>query len=93
VVNQPFPHILKTSGLNYTWDNNRPIGNRIVEVRRNGTPIDWKASFSVTVNNFMAAGGDNFTVDPGAKSGGRSDRSGCLDHLCPRLTTAFLGSH
>lgn len=61
-VNQPFPHILKTSGQNYTWDNNRPIGNRIVEVRHNGTPIDRKASFSVTVNNFMAAGGDNFTV-------------------------------
>lgn len=61
-VNQPFPRILKTSGLIYTWDNNRPIGDRIVEVRRNGAPIDRQASFSVTVNNFMAAGGDNFTV-------------------------------
>jgi 5'-nucleotidase len=61
-VNQPFPRIMKTSGLIYTWDNNRPIGDRIVEVRRNGAPIDRQASFSVTVNNFMAAGGDNFTV-------------------------------
>lgn len=60
--NQPFPRIMKTSGLIYTWDNNRPIGDRIVEVRRNGAPIDRQASFSVTVNNFMAAGGDNFTV-------------------------------
>jgi 5'-nucleotidase len=31
-------------------------------VRRNGTSIDRQASFSVTVNNFMAAGGDSFTV-------------------------------
>ena len=61
-VNQPFPRILKTSGLTYTWDNNRPIGDRIVVVLRNGTPIDRQATFSVTVNNFMAAGGDNFTV-------------------------------
>ncbi|MBX3328409.1 MAG: bifunctional metallophosphatase/5'-nucleotidase [Nitrospira sp.] len=61
-VNQPFPRILKTSGLTYTWDNNRPIGDRIVEVRLNGSPIDRQATFSVTVNNFMAAGGDNFTV-------------------------------
>jgi hypothetical protein len=48
--------------LIYTWDNNRAIGDCIVEVRRNGTPMDRQASFAVTVNNFMAAGGDNFTV-------------------------------
>ncbi len=61
-LNQPFPRILKTSGLTYTWDNNRPIGDRIVEVRRNSAPIDRQATFSVAVNSFMAAGGDNFTV-------------------------------
>ncbi|MFO0773351.1 MAG: bifunctional metallophosphatase/5'-nucleotidase [Nitrospiraceae bacterium] len=61
-ANQPSPRILKTSGLTYTWDNNRPVGDRIVDVRRNGVPIDRQASYSVTVNNFMAAGGDNFTV-------------------------------
>jgi 5'-nucleotidase len=61
-VNQPFPHILKTSGLTYTWDNNRPIGDRIVEVRRNSGPIDRQATFSVTVNSFITAGGNNFTV-------------------------------
>lgn len=61
-VNQPFQRILKTSGLIYTWDNNRPVGDRIVEVRRNGALIDRQSIFSVTVNNFMAAGGDNFTM-------------------------------
>lgn len=61
-ANQPFPRILKTSGLTYTWDNNRPIGDRIVQILRDGSPIDRQATFSVTVNNFMAAGGDNFTV-------------------------------
>ncbi len=74
-VNQPFPRILKTSGLTYTWDNNRPVGDRIVEVRRNGTPIDRQATFSITVNSFMAAGGDNFTV----LLQGRNQAGGPLD--------------
>jgi 5'-nucleotidase len=74
-VNQPFPRILKTSGLTYTWDNNRPIGDRVVEVLRNGLPIDRQATFTVTVNSFMAAGGDNFTVLPQ----GRNQVGGPLD--------------
>ncbi|MFN3681927.1 MAG: bifunctional metallophosphatase/5'-nucleotidase [Nitrospira sp.] len=61
-ANQPFPRILKTSGLTYIWDSNRPIGDRIVDVSRNGVPIDRLATYTVTVNSFLAAGGDNFTV-------------------------------
>lgn len=62
-LNQPFTRILKTSGLNYTWDNNLPVGNRIVAVTRlDGTPLDISTTYSVTVNSFIAAGGDNFTV-------------------------------
>ncbi|MDH5572081.1 MAG: 5'-nucleotidase C-terminal domain-containing protein [Gammaproteobacteria bacterium] len=54
---------MKTSGLIYTWDNALPEGERIVEVRRtDGTLLDMAATYSVTVNNFIAAGGDNFTV-------------------------------
>lgn len=59
---QPFPRILSTSGLTYTWDFTRPSGDRVTEVRRNGALIDRQATFSVTVNSFIAAGGDNFTV-------------------------------
>lgn len=59
---QPFPRILKTSGLTYTWDASRPLGSRIVEVRKDGQAIDRAATFTVTVNNFMAGGGDNFTT-------------------------------
>lgn len=61
-LNQPFPRIMQISGLSYTWDNNRPIGDRIVEVRQNGVPIVLANTYTVTVNSFMAAGGDNFTV-------------------------------
>ena len=60
---QPFPRILKTSGLSYVWDAAAPIGARVVEIRdAAGTLLDPAATYSVTVNSFLAAGGDNFTV-------------------------------
>ncbi len=62
---QPFARILKTSGLVYTWDANRPVGDRIVAVQTTaGVLLDPTALYSVTVNSFMAAGGDNFLVLP-----------------------------
>jgi 5'-nucleotidase len=59
--NQP-QRILKVSGLTYTWDHNRPLADRVVEVRKNEIPIDRTAVYSVTTNDFLAAGGDNFSV-------------------------------
>lgn len=60
---QPFPRILKVSGLVYTWDNALPLGNRIVEVHKaDGSPLQMTTLYSVTVNSFIAAGGDNYTV-------------------------------
>jgi 5'-nucleotidase len=59
---QPYVKMLEIAGFSYTWDNSLAVGNRIVEVRRNGTAIDRNVSFPVVVNNFLAGGGDNFTV-------------------------------
>lgn len=60
---QPYARILKVSGLTYTWDNALPEGDRIVEVRKaDGSLLDMAATYSVTVNSFIAAGGDNYTV-------------------------------
>jgi 5'-nucleotidase len=62
-VGQPFPRILKISGLTYVWDFARPAGDRIVELRTaSGQPVEDNALYSVTVNSFLAAGGDNFSV-------------------------------
>jgi 5'-nucleotidase len=60
--NQPYTKMLQISGLTYTWDNSKDLGGKIVEVRKNGTPIEKTATYSVTVNNFLQGGGDNFTV-------------------------------
>jgi 5'-nucleotidase len=57
------PRLLQISGLSYTWNGAQPPGARIVEVRdAGGTPLSDTATFRVTVNSFMASGGDNFTV-------------------------------
>jgi 5'-nucleotidase len=59
------PRILQVSkGFRYTWDDAKPLGERIVagSIMLNETPIDPAASYRVTVNNFLAVAGDGFTV-------------------------------
>jgi 5'-nucleotidase len=64
LLNQQFAvnRFLQISGLTYTWDNSLPAANRVVEVQQDGSPIDRAATYSVTANNFIATGGDGFTV-------------------------------
>ena len=59
---QPFARIMQISGFDYTWDPARPVGSRVLEVRKGGVALDTAAPYTVTCNNFMAGGGDNFTV-------------------------------
>lgn len=61
-LSQPQPRMLKVSGLTYTWDRERAVDDRVVDVRRQEVPIDRTATYSVTVNDFLAAGGDHFSV-------------------------------
>lgn len=68
-VGQPYPRIMKPSGLTYQWQENDPTifaDNRVVEssIRVNGQPLDRAASYTVTVNSFMASGGDLYTILP-----------------------------
>jgi 5'-nucleotidase len=54
--------ILQISGLTYTWDPNKPVGNRIVSVKlSDGTELDSAKSYTVTANIFLSGGGDGFT--------------------------------
>jgi 2',3'-cyclic-nucleotide 2'-phosphodiesterase/3'-nucleotidase/5'-nucleotidase len=54
---------MQISGLKYTWTSKLPIGNRVLDIYLpDGTEIDPKGEYTVTVNNFMADGGDGFTI-------------------------------
>lgn len=50
-----------SKSLNYTYTSSAPAGSRISNLTLNGAPIDLAASYRVSVNNFLAAGGDGFT--------------------------------
>ena len=61
---QTFPRVMKSSGIRYSWNANAPASERVVpdSIKINGRPLQRDATYSVTVNSFLAAGGDNFTV-------------------------------
>jgi len=59
------PRILQLSkGFNYTWDGAKQYGERVIadSMSLNRARIDPATNYRVTVNNFLADGGDGFTV-------------------------------
>lgn len=57
--------ILQVSdGFSYTWSQSAPTGSKvdITSIMINGVVIDPAASYRVTVNSFLADGGDGFSV-------------------------------
>lgn len=57
--------ILQVSkGFSYAWDAAKPYGEHVTaaSMSLHGKPIDPAASYRVTVNNYLALGGDGFTV-------------------------------
>ncbi len=62
---QSSPKILQVSeGVAYTWDNSAPACERVdpASITINGAAVDPAASYRITVNSFLADGGDKFTV-------------------------------
>jgi 5'-nucleotidase / UDP-sugar diphosphatase len=50
------------SNLTYTYDPTKEVGHRVQDVQVNGQPIDLKATYTIATSNFMADGGDDFTM-------------------------------
>ncbi len=53
--------ILQISGLKVEYDPSGPDGSKIVSIIIDEKPLDPAASYRVTTNDFLAAGGDRFT--------------------------------
>ena len=51
-------------GLTYAWNPARPFGDRVLaeSLRLNGQRVEPGQSYRVTVNDFLALGGDGFSV-------------------------------
>ncbi|MBR0781846.1 bifunctional metallophosphatase/5'-nucleotidase [Bradyrhizobium iriomotense] len=59
------PRILQVSnGFSYTWDASKPFGERVMaeKMALNGRPIEAGTGYRVTLNDYLAVGGDGFTV-------------------------------
>jgi 5'-nucleotidase len=51
-----------STGFTYQWDSRRPHGSRVEGMRLNGRAIDPTDDVRVTINSFLASGGDSFRV-------------------------------
>ncbi len=78
------PTLLQPSaGFTYTWQSDAPAGERVRDMQLNGTPIVPQEAYRVTVNSFMADGGDGFNVltRGTARSGGGQDVDALVAYL------------
>ncbi len=51
-----------SSSLTYSWSEAAPTGSKVSDLKVSGVPVDPATTYRVSVNNFLAAGGDGFTV-------------------------------
>ncbi|WP_128425195.1 5'-nucleotidase C-terminal domain-containing protein [Gudongella oleilytica] len=54
-----FPHV---SGMKYTFDAGKPAGERVTEVMIGDEALDPAKTYKVVTNDFMAVGGDGYTM-------------------------------
>jgi 5'-nucleotidase len=90
-LGQTVQRIMQVSaGLQYSWQAANACGARIVNATLNGTPLvsngivlDPSGIHRVTINNFMATGGDGFAVFTGGTNalGGAQDLDALIAYL------------
>jgi 5'-nucleotidase len=72
-------------GFSYAWADHRPWGERVdpASLQLDGMRIDPRGRYRVTVNSFLAAGGDGFTLlrDADERVGGPLDVDALASYL------------
>jgi len=72
-------------GFGYAWSDARPWGERVdlATMRLGGEPVDPERRYRVTVNSFLADGGDGFAVlrEGEDRAGGPLDVDALADYL------------
>jgi len=54
-----FPQI---SGMSFTYSKSKPVGERVLEVKVKGEPLDPKKTYKLATIDFLAAGGDGYEM-------------------------------
>ena len=93
VPSRPFLRLGTSKGFFATYDATRPEGDRVTGMWLNGTPIALATAYSVTVNSFLASGGDNFrTFNQGTakRDTGKVDLQAMVDYMAATAKTTPL---
>lgn len=69
--------------LSYAWKRNAQHGERVTDLRLNGILVQPEADYRVTVNSYLAEGGDGFRrlLGGGERSGGILDVDALVGYL------------
>lgn len=89
VASRPFLHLGVSAGFTYDLAKTIVAGDctsvTVSNVMLNGDYLDLTANYLVTVNSFIAAGGDNFgtfaTIDPSTMLDGGNDLGALVNYL------------
>ncbi|MGL3200464.1 MULTISPECIES: 5'-nucleotidase C-terminal domain-containing protein [Curtobacterium] len=65
-ASRPFLKLGASGGFAYTYDPKAAAGSRITSMTLDGKPVEASRTYKVTVNSFLATGGDNFAAFKGA---------------------------
>ena len=99
------PKFLQPSeGFTYTWKTDAAPGSRVADMKLEGEPIEPAKRYRVTVNSFLAEGGDGFESlkDGTERTGGGQDLDALIAHLgagertpvaTPRVTRTGKGEN
>jgi len=88
-ASRPFLKLGVSDGFSYTYDPTAARGSRITGMTLDGTAIDAATTYKVTVNSFLASGGDNFTAFDGAAAkadSGQIDLQAQVDYFASHPT-------
>ena len=81
-------------GFSYAWSDARPWGERVAagSMTLNGEPIRAQQRYRITVNSYLAAGGDGFALlrDASDRTGGPLDVEALAAHLRQHGSDAAL---
>lgn len=83
-ASRPFLKLGVSEGLTYTYDPAAPAGSRITSILLDGAPLDPAGVYKVTVNSFLASGGDNFGAfaeGTNSADSGRVDLASMVDYF------------
>jgi len=81
---RPFLKLGVSAGFEYSYDPAGPAGDRVDSITLDGAPIEGGTSYTVTVNSFLASGGDNFAtlaLGTGKADSGKIDLASMVDYF------------